>query len=161
MVNISTSCFDHESLCILYSWVLYDFRLKRNQFIFVMVKCGVHFEVRTEFFVYKVLMLTRLIHTPKKTAVRGYLIWLQGVKFSEIHGRMTSLWRQLWQPEVNLREAGNNQRERVDQSSGDMYSGCTSTEVVDVMWWTISVSRTTEELALIRFHPKWACQRIN
>jgi hypothetical protein len=30
MVNISTSCFDHESLCILYSCVLYDFRLKRR-----------------------------------------------------------------------------------------------------------------------------------
>jgi len=30
MVNISTSCFDHQSLCILYSWVLYDSRFKRR-----------------------------------------------------------------------------------------------------------------------------------
>jgi hypothetical protein len=53
MVNISTSYFDHQSLCILYSWVLYDSRFISlndiNQLIFVMVKCGVLFEVRTEF----------------------------------------------------------------------------------------------------------------
>jgi hypothetical protein len=30
MINISTSCFDHQSLCILYSWVLHDSRFKRR-----------------------------------------------------------------------------------------------------------------------------------
>jgi hypothetical protein len=56
MVNICTSCFDNQSLCILYLWVLYDFRFwtviislnSINQLIYVMVKCGVLFEVRTE-----------------------------------------------------------------------------------------------------------------
>jgi hypothetical protein len=30
MVNISTSCFDQQSLCILYSWVLYDYFIKQH-----------------------------------------------------------------------------------------------------------------------------------
>jgi hypothetical protein len=56
MVNICTSCFDNQSLRILYLWFLYDFRFwtviislnSINQLIYVMVKCGVLFEVRTE-----------------------------------------------------------------------------------------------------------------
>jgi hypothetical protein len=56
MVIICTSPFSSKRAGILYLWVLYDsqrnliiFLNSVNQLIFVMVKCGVLFEVRTEF----------------------------------------------------------------------------------------------------------------
>jgi hypothetical protein len=53
MVTIFTSCFTSQYLCILYLWILYYSKgisslNSINQLIFVMVKCGVLFEVRTE-----------------------------------------------------------------------------------------------------------------
>jgi hypothetical protein len=53
MVTVYTSCFDNQSLRILYLWVSYDSQFKTaiiflngiNQLIFIMVKCGVPFEV--------------------------------------------------------------------------------------------------------------------
>jgi hypothetical protein len=45
-----TSSITSKWAGILYLWVLYDSQRNRvTQLIFVMVKCGVLFEVRTEF----------------------------------------------------------------------------------------------------------------
>jgi hypothetical protein len=53
---MSTSCINNQQLCVLYLWVFMILGVNRefslnnvNQLIFVMVKCGLLFEVRTEF----------------------------------------------------------------------------------------------------------------
>jgi hypothetical protein len=57
MVNIRTSCFNNQCLFILYLWFCVIISINSyyslnsiNQLIFVMVKCSVLFEVRTEYF---------------------------------------------------------------------------------------------------------------
>jgi hypothetical protein len=55
MVTICTTCFNSQQLSMLYLWALNNLIIKQiislnsiNQLIFVMVKCCVLFEVRTE-----------------------------------------------------------------------------------------------------------------